>query len=523
SGDFLSAQYAIYEKDSDEARVLYEAALAHAPDSPTLLRKVFQVSLLTGNMPQAIEMAQKLEKKEEGFPLSHLMLAVYEMNRGKYKRVAGHLKQIPPEPFNVLISDIIYSWAEYGKGSYLNAQGKLIKMEDEKAFRLIAHYGQALFAEREENILETTHQYQKAMQNGGLRYSQIVSDFGKYLQRNKRGKDAQTVYETYMSFYGSSPNIIADMQNLETSTSPTKLYDSPAKGLARSLLLVADILSQENPQNIGEPYARLAYYLDPSLEQAVLLLGDFAQRAKDWNRALQEYARLPQNSIWHVEAEMETALVLSKIDKITQAENLLKDLGKQYPSNPKPYIQLGDLWRTNDKFENAIGAYSTALKRIGEIEVIHWPILFSRGISYERAKKWEKAEQDLQEAVELSNENAEVLNYLGYSWIEQGIHLAKAMQMLQKAAKKSPNSGHILDSLGWAHYRLTEFENAVATLEKAIRLMPDDPVINDHFADALWQVGRHIEARYQWKRVLALNPDEELAEQVQKKYLSGLE
>ena len=170
----------------------------------------------------------------------------------------------------------------------------------------------------------------------------------------------------------------------------------------------------------------------------------------------------------------------------------------------------------------AVAAYSKALKRIGKLEKRHWAILYSRGISYERAEQWEVAEKDLLHALELNAGQPYVLNYLGYSWIDKGVNLVRGRKMIEQAVKNRPKDGYIVDSLGWALYRMGEYKAAARHLEKAVLLRPEDPIINDHLGDAYWRVGRQLEANFQWKRVLTLKPESDTIPMIEKKIRGGL-
>jgi Flp pilus assembly protein TadD len=185
-------------------------------------------------------------------------------------------------------------------------------------------------------------------------------------------------------------------------------------------------------------------------------------------------------------------------------------------------VQLGNLLRRDEEYEGAESAYSRAIDRLGTPEREDWTLFYARGIAYERTKQWPKAEADFLRALELEPEQPFVLNYLGYSWVDQGMRLDEARDMLDRAVALRPDDGFIVDSVGWVHYRLGEYPQAVESLERAVELEPGDPVINDHLGDAYWRVGRQREARYQWQRALSLEPDEELIETIEQKLRSGL-
>ena len=188
----------------------------------------------------------------------------------------------------------------------------------------------------------------------------------------------------------------------------------------------------------------------------------------------------------------------------------------------QPLIKLGDLMRRNERWDDAIDSYTKAIDRVGVLEKRHWRILYSRGIVLERAKRWPEAEKDFLRALKFEPDQPYVLNYLGYSWVDKGVNLQKALRMIHNAVRKKPNDGYIIDSLGWVYYRLGNYEKAVLELERAVQLRPEDPIINNHLGDAYWRVGRELEARFQWKRALSFKPEAEVEDEVRKKLEKGL-
>jgi Flp pilus assembly protein TadD len=158
---------------------------------------------------------------------------------------------------------------------------------------------------------------------------------------------------------------------------------------------------------------------------------------------------------------------------------------------------------------------------IAEDKTPDWRLLFIRALSYDKMGRWDAAEADLQAALKLQPDEPELLNYLGYSWIDRGERLKEAMGMVERAVAQNPRSGAIVDSLGWAHYRLGDYKKAVEKLEQAVELEAGDPEINDHLGDAYWKAGRRDEAVFQWRRVLTLNPDAKMKAKVETKLASG--
>ena len=183
---------------------------------------------------------------------------------------------------------------------------------------------------------------------------------------------------------------------------------------------------------------------------------------------------------------------------------------------------LGDVYRRSERWAEAVTAYDDAIERIGELEAKQWQILYTRGIVLERAKQWDRAEKDFLQALEFETDHPLVLNYLGYSWIDQGVHLDRALEMIKTAVAKRPHDGYIADSLGWGFYKLGRYEEAVPELERAVELRPEDPVINDHLGDAYWKVGRRLEATFQWNHALDMDPEPDLKVVIEEKLKNGL-
>jgi Flp pilus assembly protein TadD len=213
---------------------------------------------------------------------------------------------------------------------------------------------------------------------------------------------------------------------------------------------------------------------------------------------------------------------LDDLERTDEAAKTLNAMAEEEPELADSLIRLGDIMRARERFVEAGTAYDRAYKRLGPLQSHHWTLLYARGIVLERTKQWDRAEADFLKALELSPDQPFVLNYLGYSWVDQGRHLDRAKRMIQKAVDLRPNDGYIVDSLGWAYFRLGEFANSVKEMERAVELMPEDPVLNDHLGDALWRVGRKLEARYQWNRVLILQPKDDLRVQIAGKLADGL-
>jgi Flp pilus assembly protein TadD len=221
-------------------------------------------------------------------------------------------------------------------------------------------------------------------------------------------------------------------------------------------------------------------------------------------------------------AGLAQAQALQDLERVDEAVAQLEAMADQAPDRSDSLVTLGDLLRQEERFAEAEAAYSRAIARLPQVDRRHWRLFYARGIAYERTKRWPQAEADLLKALELEPEQPFVLNYLGYSWVDQGLNLDRAQGMLHRAVELRPEDGFIVDSLGWAYFRLGENDKAVTYLERAVELEPGDPVINDHLGDAYWRAGRTREARFQWQRALTFKPEPDAVATIQQKLAEGL-
>jgi Flp pilus assembly protein TadD len=294
-------------------------------------------------------------------------------------------------------------------------------------------------------------------------------------------------------------------------------------GAAEALFGVASALLQENAVEAAIVYARLAVHLRPGFDAGNMLLGEILEGLDQSAAAIEVFRRIPEESPLTWTVRLKVADDLDALERTDEAVETLRVLARERPERSDALIALGDLLRGKERWLESVAAYDEAFERIGELSRRHWRPLYARGIALERSRQWPRAEEDFLAALDLVPDQPFVLNYLGYSWVDKGMNLERAMTMIERAVDLRPNDGYIIDSLGWAHYRMGNFTDAVVHLERAIELRPDDATINDHLGDAYWRVGRRVEAGFQWRRALTMGPEEEgMAETIAKKIEHGL-
>jgi len=306
-------------------------------------------------------------------------------------------------------------------------------------------------------------------------------------------------------------------------TLPRSFARNAKEGIAEVLFNIGGVLQDESDPVVGLIYARGAEAVWPQHMNAVMMAADYLERLGRLELATTAYESVPETDSLYADAQMARAEAL-RVSGATEAGiSALEALATRFPDRPMVLAALGDALRRDQQMAAAESAYSRALESFDAGHPSTWFVLYTRGITRERQGKWPEAEADFRASLDLNPDHPSVLNYLGYSLVEKQAKLDEALAMIETAVAERPQSGAIVDSLGWAQFRLGRYEDAVRNMERAAQLEPVDPVITDHLGDALWAVGRKIEAEFQWRRALSFEPEEQEADRILRKLEVGLD
>lgn len=522
AGNYLAGRHAQKNRDFSNASRLLEKALEDSPADKQLLRRTFLTKLADGDVASSADMARSIAATEKSAPIAKLVLVIEAVEKGDLAAAETALKTFPNRGFSGFMKPLLQAWVYAGQGRGDDAITALAPLKKQSGLRVLYELHAALISDVAGKTDAAEGHYKQAGDNARRATLRVIQGLGRHLERRGETDRARALYDSYIKENPDSVVLGPAMARLANSEKPSFLAANAVEGVSEALFNIASTMTRQNSAQLALIYGRLSIYLRPDFDLAQMLVAGILESMARNEDAIVTYRSVSPTSPLHWSARLRVAGNLEALERDEDAIDLLRVLTKEDPTRPGPLVSLGDLLRSNKRFEESIDAYDKAVDVLGEIEKRHWTILYSRGISLERSRQWNRAEKDFQRALELNPEQPYVLNYLGYSWVDQGINLDRARKMIERAVQLRPNDGYIVDSLGWVLYRLGDFKGAVTKLERAVELRSQDPTINDHLGDAYWRVGRYNEARFQWQRALALKPEPDQVSAIEGKILRGL-
>jgi len=522
AGNYLAGRQAQKNRDFGNASRFLGKALEKTPDNTLLLRNTFLARLADGDITEAVPMAREIVKRQNSAPIAKLILLVDAVERNDLPGAGPILANFPERGFSGFLKPLLTSWVMVGATDGSDPIEALSPLKNQSGLRVLYELHAALLSDAVGRPEEAEKHYKFAAKNVRRSTLRVVQGYGQHLERAGKTEQARLLYETYLKENPDSVVLGPAMERLDKGEKPALLVSGPAEGIAEALFNIAGTMTRQNSAQDALIFGQLALHLRPDFDLARMLVAGILESMNRNEDAIAAYREIDSQSPFHWSARLRVAGNLEALDRDDDAIAQLQILTREDATRPEPLVSLGDLLRSNKRFAESVAAYDRAIELLSDLDKRHWTILYSRGISLERSKQWERAERDFKRALELNPDQPYVLNYLGYSWVDQGINLGPAREMIERAVKLRPNDGYIVDSLGWVLYRLKDVEGAVEHLERAVELRPNDPTINDHLGDAYWRVGRYTEARFQWQRALALKPEADQISAIEDKLQRGL-
>ena len=521
SGSYLAARHASVDRDATAAAAFYRAALRSDPKNNELLDRAFIASLADGDIEEAVKLADRILIIDKNNRVARLVAGVRSLKQKNYAAAQQNINQSVRGPITDLVATLLSSWASYGAGNTQAAIANIDKLAGPEWYPIFKDLHAGMILELANKQKDAGARFERAykLDDSALRVSDA---YARWLSRNKDAAAATAVYQGFDKKLARHPLVVEGIRETKAGRKLSPLAENPQQGAAEALYGIGASLTRRGGEDLALVYLQLALYLNPNHSLALLSLADLYESVKKPAMAIKIYERVPGNSPLKRNAQIQLATDLDAVDRTDEGIKILNTVVAEDPKDLEAIMALGNIERARKKFADCAETYSQGIDAQTGAEKPNWVFYYFRGICNERSKQWSKAETDLKKALEMQPEQPHVLNYLGYSWIDQGINLDDAMKMIRRAVEQRPDDGYIVDSLGWAYYRIADYDNAVKQLERAIDLKPEDPTINDHLGDAYWRVGRTLEAKFQWAHARDLKPEAEELPKIEAKLRDGL-
>ena len=521
-GGYLAGRHALSTKDFDAASTYLSRAIEDDLENPELLNGLISVQVSLGDIGAAKISSDNLDSLGVQTQLSNMVKIAIQLRNRDFDNAKQQIEN--EQGINPLLDKIVIGWAFADEGNFENAEtifdeiGKgssLAQFSQMQKASMLAAYG------RYESALNTIENLEK----NSNRISIDARALKVQLLLKLENKEEATEY--FSKIFGDGVNSDAANLRMQVEDHPNaySIEESLSleAGIAYAFYAIADILKDDADPNTALLYVRLAQYLNENSQKAILLAADLLEQMGQYDLAVEEYAKISPSSSYFLSSELGRVGALRDGGKTEAALEVLYYLSREFSDIGIVHNSLGDFLRREERYSEAKIAYDRAVDIYRENNNVSWVVLYARGITHERLQEWDKAESDFRNALTINPDQANVLNYLGYSLIDRGEKLDEAMTMIEKAVSLQPESGYIVDSLAWGLFKLGQYETAIPHMEKAAELMPVDPIVTDHLGDLYWAVGRQLEAKFQWRRALSFDPELKDATRIREKLRIGLD
>lgn len=526
-GNYLAAIVAGAGRDLGAASVYLREAIKGDPQNNDLLERAFVAFLADGAMTDAFRAAERLVQRDPGNGLAQLAIGIRAIKQKSYQTARNHLQRGGRGRAADITATLLSAWSQAGSGQTNRAIETLERLRGEASYNLFRDYHAGLILDVAGRKADAEKRLKSAY-DAERTTLRLVDVWASFQARNGDFEAAAATYGDFDRLLPNHPVVRDGLARVAAKDRFARQVGTAQQGAAEVLYGLASAGNRQGDEAAALLYLRLAIYLDPGHDLAILTLGDILERSKQPEDAVAVYDKMPARSPLKPNAEIQAGLALETLGRPDEAVKHLMALIAERPDDVDALSALGNIYRSRKLFTEAAETYDKAIAKIAAPGRANWDLFYFRGIARERTKRWPEAEADLRKALELmpeplGRERALVLNYLGYSLVDQHLKLDEALGMLRRAVELRPRDGYITDSLGWAYYRLGRYEDAARELERAMELRPSDPVINDHLGDVYWKVGRQLEARFQWNAARDLKPEPDDLEKIQRKIERGLE
>ena len=509
-GAYLAGRVAHLRQDFDNAAEYYKIVMDKDVSNNAVNRTVYVILSSLGQISQATPYAQKEIENGNTESIAPLIVAIKDFADGKYADSRKNINLIKDKAHKNLINPLFSAWTYAGEKNESEAIASINKIEDDTALISMKIFHKGMIYDYLGNKEKASEMFEEIIRKHPksvtYRLLEIITDF--YV-RNGEKETAQRIFNKYND-NGLLSILLTNIDRKMNAThqnSPA-IIDTPQKGLAEALFNIGTLFrASVGGTEFAQIYIAAASYLNPKYDISQIALANVLEELGLLKEANKYYAQIGKDSGSYFIARAKIIENLNTLKEYSDAEKQIKSLLEDYPDNIQLLSDLGTVHSNMNRHDEAVKYYLKAINTTDGNDSDIWPIYYALAVSYDKLNQKIKAEQNLQKALELSHQNPDILNYLGYSWLEQGRNIDQAIKMILEAYSKYPYEGHIIDSMGWIYFKLGMYQKAVEFLEQATALNPGNAVINDHLGDAYWFANRKNEAVFQWNHALDLKED----------------
>ena len=520
--DYVLGRYAWSNDELGAAAHYFSRALRSQTGDPVLRQRTFELSLASGDRRLALSTAQDVLRADPQNSTAALVLIADKFRTRKYADAKTLTSTLAVGGIEAVVSPILQAWAVYGQGRKQEALDSLQPGEADGVVKLyrLEHAGHiALAMGRPEIALDY---YRQALEMDGTSRWRLRLSAAAAAQRLGRAEQAAALLNLETdpdrhAFFDEARKQLANGKKIKP------LAATPVEGMAELMLHAATDLMQGEPIPLALVFSRVAEMVQPEMIEARLLSARMLRFSKEYRGALASLEGVEAQGPFGIDVMLEKARNLQELGRGEEALSLLESAAVRYPQSRRARVELGETFRRLERYEEAVSAYSAAIALVDQPRQRDWFLYFLRGVGYEKLGRMAETEADLRQALALSPDEPNVLNYLGYLYLDQQRNLDEARRLISRAVELRPDDGFIIDSLGWAYFMSGQYEDAVRHLEQAVAVEPGDPTINEHLGDAYWQVGRTIEARFRWKAAMDSEPEAAQSRRLMSKLDVGLD
>ncbi len=520
-GEYLTGRHALFNHQYDVAADNYLEAIKQDPENIELMQFSLSVFIAAGRFEDAFFVNEKLKEMDAQNEVSNILDFFNKTKNKSYIEAYIDIDELSSTGIMNLIKPFFRAWIDAAEGSTSEIDAVVNSFEEENNFNFFNFFQAGLIYEYLEDFEKAESFYAQALNERGLLNLRAVEAYGKILKKNGKTEKAISILEDYIDQAPANEQLKATLIEVRNDEQFEPFVSSLDEGFAEIFYTVSTILMQDNVKSIATNFLQYAAFFKPEFPLVHFLQAQIFESDQYYRGAQNEFDKIKTDSPLYFQSKLQRAWLYNDMDRPEETIAALLKLEKEYPDNREVLNSIAEFYRMNERFAEAIPAYSKVIDNIEEENVRDWIIYYTRGIVFDQEKRWAEAEMDFKKALEIRPEQPMVLNYLAYSWVDRGLNYVEAKKMLIRAVELRPNDGYIVDSLGWALYKMGDYEEAVPVLERAAQLETQDWAINDHLGDAYWTVGRKNEARFQWRHALSLSPDEDKIDLIKSKIKDG--